>query len=142
MFRKFAFVAIVGLLAPASARADVKPHSLCTDGMVLQQKMAANIWGTADKGEKVSVTFRGKTASATADNDGRWKVSLPAGEAGGPFPMTIAGANKLDYTNVYVGEVWICSGQSNMQWSVSACDASDKKSAQEAPPSKMLRLFY
>jgi sialate O-acetylesterase len=142
MIRKFALVAVLGLLAPVAARADVKPHSLCTDGMVLQQKMKVNIWGTADKGERVSVTFRGKSASATADDQGRWKVSLPSGNAGGPFPMNITGNNKLDYENVYVGEVWVCSGQSNMQWSVSACDASDKKAVETTPPNKNLRLFY
>jgi sialate O-acetylesterase len=142
MFRKFALLAVFGLLAPAPCRADVKPNSLCTDGMVLQQKMDVNIWGTAVNGEKVTVSFRGKTATTTADNNGHWKVSLPSGEAGGPLPMTIAGNNKLEYTNVYVGEVWICSGQSNMQWSVSACDKTDQQSASDTPPNKMLRLFY
>ena len=142
MIRKFGLVAMLGLLAPVAARADVKPHSLCTDGMVLQQKMKVNIWGTADKGERVSVTFRGKSASATADEQGRWKVSLDSGNAGGPFPMNITGNNKLDYENVYVGEVWVCSGQSNMQWSVSACDATDKKAVETTPPNKNLRLFY
>ena len=142
MFRKLALLVVLGLLAPAPCRADVKPHSLCTDGMVLQQKMDVNIWGAADKGEKVTVSFRGKTASATADDHGRWRVSLPSGAAGGPFPMSIAGNNKLDYTDVYVGEVWICSGQSNMQWSVSACDKGDQQLARETPPNKQLRLFY
>jgi sialate O-acetylesterase len=141
MFRKVLFLAVVALLAPSSARADVKPHSLCTDGMVLQQKMTVTIWGTADKGEKVAITFRGKTASATADDHGQWKASLDSGAAGGPFPMTIAGNNKLDYQNVYVGEVWICSGQSNMQWSVKACKGEDEKSAEAAPPNKNLRLY-
>ncbi len=142
MIRKFGFVALLGLLAPMPARADVKPHSLCTDGMVLQQKMTVNIWGTADKGEKVSVSFRGKSGSATADEQGRWKVSLDSGAAGGPFPMNITGNNKLDYQNVYVGEVWVCSGQSNMQWAISQCDASDKKAAETTPPNRNLRLFY
>ena len=142
MFRKFALLTLLGLLAPASARAEVSPHTLCTDGMVLQQKMKVNIFGTANTGEKVTVTFRGKSASTTAGNDGKWLVSLESGAAGGPFPMTIAGNNKLDYSNVYVGEVWICSGQSNMQWSVSACDKTDQQSANDAPPNKMLRLFY
>jgi sialate O-acetylesterase len=140
MVRKVLFLA-VALLAPASARADVKPHSLCTDGMVLQQKMSVNIWGTADKGEKVTVTFRGKSASATADDHGRWKVSLDSGAAGGPFPMTIAGNNKLDYQNVYVGEVWICSGQSNMQWEIYRCSKSDQQIANDSPPNQTLRLF-
>ena len=68
-------------------------------------------------------------------------MSLEAGAAGGPFPMTIAGNNKLDYNDVYVGEVWICSGQSNMQWSVAQCGGTDKKTAESTPPNKLLRLF-
>ncbi len=142
MFRKLALLAVLGLLAPASARADVKPHALCTDGMVLQQKMDVNIWGAADKGEKVTVSFRGKTASATADDHGRWKVSLPSGSAGGPFPMTIAGNDKgLDYKDVYVGEVWVCSGQSNMEQSVNGSNAADQKLAKGLAHNPMLRTF-
>jgi len=128
-------------LVPAAARADVKPHALCTEGMVLQQKAKVHIWGTADKGEKVTVSFRGKEASATADDNGKWLVSLESGEAGGPLPMTIAGKNKLDYKDVYVGEVWVCSGQSNMQWSVNQGSQSDKESATSAPANPMLRMF-
>lgn len=142
MNRNVALLAAFGLLAPSMARADVNPHTLCTDGMVLQQRMKVNIFGTADSGEKVTVNFRGHSASTTAGNDGKWLVSLESGKAGGPFPMTISGNNKLDYSNVYVGEVWIASGQSNMQWSVAAGSASDKKIAQESPANPMLRLFY
>src|SRR5687767_381168 len=141
MIRKLGLVALLGLLAPVAAYADVKPHSLCTDGMVLQQKMNVNIWGIADKGEKVSVTFRGKSASATADDQGRWKVSLLSGNAGGPFPMTITGNNKLDYQDVYVGEVWVCSGQSNMQWEIYRCGKTDQQIANDSAPNKHPRLF-
>ena len=141
MIRKLALLAALGLLVTSPVRANVKPHSLCTDGMVLQQRMKVNIFGTADPGEKVTVQFRGKSASTTAGADGRWLVTLLSGQAGGPFPMTITGKNELKYTDVYVGEVWICSGQSNMQWSINQCDDSDKKTAQTTPPNKLLRLF-
>lgn len=142
MIRTFALAALIGLVAQAPARADVKPHSLCTDGMVLQQKSKVFVWGTADLGEKVAVTFRGQTESIAADANGKWAVLLDSGAAGGPFPMTIAGKNKLDYQNVYVGEVWVCSGQSNMQWAVNQCDKTDQEAAKETPPNKQLRLFY
>src|SRR5450755_3143363 len=105
-------------LAPAAVRADVKPHALCGEGMVLQQQSPAKVWGTAEQGEKVTVTFRGKEATATADQEGNWAVTVATGAAGGPFPMTIAGSNTISYQNVLVGEVWICSGQSNMEQSV------------------------
>jgi sialate O-acetylesterase len=97
-----------------TARAEVKPYPLCTDGMVLQQQTDAKIWGTADPGEKVTVAFRGRKASATADPNGRWLVTIASGEAGGPFELGITGKNTLAYKNVLVGEVWLCSGQSNI----------------------------
>src|SRR5262245_22835610 len=134
-------LAVLAVLAPTAAGADVKPHALCTEGMVLQQKAKVHVWGTADKGEKVTVSFRGKEASAEPDADGKWLVTLDSGEAGGPLPMTIAGKNKLDYKNVYVGEVWVCSGQSNMQWSLDQGSASDKESVKATPANPMLRLF-
>jgi len=124
-----------------TARAEVKPYALCTDGMVLQQQTEAKLWGTADTGEVVTVTFRGKQASATAGEGGRWVVAIPAGEAGGPFEMTVVGKNTLSYKNVLVGEVWLCSGQSNMDWGLASCDESDKAHADTAPSNPMLRLF-
>ena len=101
------------------ARADVKPSALFSDHMVLQSGMAAPVWGMADAGEKVSVTFNGQTASATAGADGKWMVRLASLKAGGPFEMTIAGKNTLTVKDVLVGEVWLGSGQSNMSFNVS-----------------------
>src|SRR5262249_50507680 len=112
-----------------------------SEGMVLQQKAKARLWGTADPGEKVTVSFRGQDASAQADRDGKWGVQLDSKEAGGPFPLTIQGKNTIELRNVLVGEVWVCSGQSNMQWSVSSGSASDKEAAQAAPPNPMIRMF-
>lgn len=134
------FIVGVGLL-PTMARAEVKPHALCSEGMVLQQQTPAKIWGTADKGEKVTVTFRGKESTATADNDGRWIVTIATGEAGGPYPMTIAGSNTLAYKDVLVGEVWVCSGQSNMEQSINGSDKTDKEAATGVPHNPQLRMF-
>lgn len=135
-------ILLVGMgLWPAAARADVKPHALCSEGMVLQQQTQAKIWGTADKGEKVTVTFRGKDATATADNDGHWVVTIAAGEAGGPHALKIAGNNTIEYKNVLVGEVWVCSGQSNMEQSINGSDKSDKDAATAAPHNPLLRMF-
>ncbi len=139
---KFLAVVILTLslgLFVFTARADVRPHALCAEGMVLQQQTEAKIWGAANPGEVVTVTFRGKQASATAGAGGRWVVAIPAGEAGGPFEMTIVGKNTLSYKNVLVGEVWLCSGQSNMDWAIGSGDAGDKALATESNP--MLRLF-
>jgi sialate O-acetylesterase len=130
------WVAVGGL-----AWADVKPNAVCSDGMVLQQKAKTGVWGTADKGEKVTVTFRDKTYDATADDNGKWIVKVDTGAAGGPFPMTIKGNNTLEYKNVMVGEVWICSGQSNMEMHVGSCDKSDKDYAHSAAANPKLRMF-
>jgi sialate O-acetylesterase len=134
-------VLVAWALAPLLAVADVKPHALCGDGMVLQQKGKVNVWGTADAGEKVTVKFRGQEQSATAGEDGRWLVTLDAGAAGGPLPMTIAGKNTLEYKNVLVGEVWVCSGQSNMEWSVGISSKEEEQKAKETPANPMLRMF-
>ncbi len=133
--------ALLLALAPLTARADVRPNALCSEGMVLQQKSNVKIWGEADKGEKITVSFRGKTVAAQADDDGRWVATIPSGDAGGPFEMTISGNNKIDFKNVLVGEVWVCSGQSNMEWNVNSCDEADRDSAMEEPRNPMLRMF-
>ncbi|MDB5334409.1 MAG: Sialate O-acetylesterase [Planctomycetaceae bacterium] len=100
-----------------SVLGDVRPSGLIADKMVLQQGRKVPIWGTADSGEKVSVRFRDQEAATVAVN-GRWNVLIPSGRAGGPFPLTIIGKNTLEFQDVLVGEVWLCSGQSNMGWPV------------------------
>jgi sialate O-acetylesterase len=141
MKTKFWMPAVLLAVTPLAARADVRPNALCTEGMVLQQKANVKIWGEADKGEKVTISFRGKTASAQAGDDGRWVATIPTGEAGGPFDLSIAGNNKIELKNVLVGEVWVCSGQSNMEWSINACNESDKQVAKGEPHNPMVRMF-
>jgi len=106
------------MLGARSLRGEVKLPSLISDGMVLQQGMKVNIWGTADPGEQVTVTLGDQRVTGTADSAGRWKVKLGPLNAGGPFTMTIAGKNTITLHDVLVGEVWICSGQSNMEMPV------------------------
>ena len=106
-------LSILLLALSTSAMAAVKPNPLFSDGAVLQQETPIPVWGTAKEGEKVTVKFDGQEVSATA-KDGKWMVKLPAHQAGGPFTMTISGENTITITNVLVGEVWVCTGQSNM----------------------------
>ena len=105
------------------ASAQVKPSPLFSDHMVLQSGMPVPIWGTADPAEKVTIKLNGQTRSATADASGKWTVRLTKLKAGGPFEMTIAGNKAGDapilVKDVLVGEVWLGSGQSNMQFYVS-----------------------
>src|SRR5205085_10197210 len=98
------------------ARADVRVPSIIGDNMVLQQGRKDRVWGWAGAGERVSVTFQGRTARATADAQGRWQVLVGPFKAGGPYTLTVAGANTLTFKNVLVGDVWVCSGQSNMEF--------------------------
>jgi sialate O-acetylesterase len=86
--------------------------------MVLQQGRQVTIWGTADPGEQVNVSLGDQKATATAGSDGKWKVQLQPLKNGGPFEMTVAGKNTLTIHNVLAGEVWVCSGQSNMEMAV------------------------
>ena len=106
---------VAGLLLGASlARADVAPASLFCDHAVLQQGQPIPVWGTADSGEKITVSLAGETASTVAQ-DGKWSVRLPPLTAGGPHVLTIAGRNRVEISDVLIGEVWVCGGQSNME---------------------------
>lgn len=125
-------------LTSSSARADVKLPSLISDGMVLQQGMQCPVWGWADNGEKVTVSFRGQDVSTVA-KDGKWMVRLPVMKAGGPWSMTIAGKNTIKLENVFVGEVWVCSGQSNMEFVLRSAANADQAIAESANP--MIHLF-
>jgi sialate O-acetylesterase len=101
------------------ARADVKPAALFSDHMVLQQGAKVPVWGWADPGEQVSVALLDQKQTATTGADGKWTVNFAALLPGGPFEMTIAGKNTVKISDVLVGEVWLGSGQSNMEFVVS-----------------------
>jgi sialate O-acetylesterase len=115
--------ALALLSCAGMASADVKPAPLFSDHMVLQSGMSVPVWGGANPGEKVTVSLNGQTQSATTGADGKWMVRLTDLKAGGPFEMTIAGANTVTVKDVLVGEVWIGSGQSNMAFTVSKAKA-------------------
>ncbi|MDQ2864082.1 MAG: sialate O-acetylesterase, partial [Bacteroidota bacterium] len=98
-------------------KADVKLSLLFRSNMVMQRDKPCNIWGTADNGEVVTISFNGKNYSAKTFN-GKWKVTFAAQAAGGPYQIIIKGKNTIELNNVLFGDVWICGGQSNMQFSV------------------------
>ena len=100
----------------AVVRAEVRLPAIIGDNMVLQQGMKVRIWGSANAGEHVTVTFEKKSVSAVADAQGRWQVLIGPLKAGGPSELIVKGENVLTIKNVLVGEVWLCSGQSNMEW--------------------------
>jgi sialate O-acetylesterase len=92
--------------------AKIKLPRLVSDGMVLQRNQPLNIWGWADSGEKVEIQFQNKKYQTVADNSGSWKIILPKMKAGGAFTMTI---NEITLNNILIGDVYLCSGQSNME---------------------------
>jgi sialate O-acetylesterase len=104
------------------ASAMVKPAALFTDHMVLQHDQLLPVWGTAAANEKVVVRIGNQTASATTGVDGKWMLKFPRLKAGGPYTMTIIGENTVTINDVYAGEVWLCSGQSNMDFTVAKED--------------------
>ena len=137
----------LSLTGASSARADVHLPTLFSDGAVLQRGMTVPVWGTADAGESVTVTIKDKTVKATADASGKWNLKLPVMEAGGPFELTVKGKNTLVLHQVAVGEVWIASGQSNMEFPLKTFKPEDpvygpKSKAEIATINDpMLRMF-
>lgn len=100
------------LCATSWADAKVKLPALISDGMVLQREQSVKVWGTADAGENITIEFQKKSYHATADANGQWSITLPPLKAGGPFLMQI---NDIKLNDILVGDVWLCSGQSNME---------------------------
>lgn len=116
MKKTFVFLFVLALAACSALYADVTMTKTFTDNAVLQRDMPIHVWGTADAGEKVTVSFNGQSAETTARDNGLWEVALPAMPACCEGKdLVVAGKNTLTFSNVVVGEVWICSGQSNME---------------------------
>lgn len=131
---------LVGLFTmPGPVRAALTVHALFSNNAVLQQGVKLPVWGTTDSAEKVTVTIAGKEAAAMP-KEGKWRVDLEALSAGGPHELTVTqGAQKLQLKNVLIGEVWICGGQSNMQWGVNQSAGAKETIANSA--NENLRLF-
>lgn len=128
------------LLAGQAGRADVKMPAIFGDHMVLQQGTRVPVWGWAAPGEKVTVAIAGQTRGATADAGGKWRVDLdPIPADGQPLQMTVAGANTLSFQDVLAGEVWLCSGQSNMALNMAGTYDAKTDLPQAGDP--LLRLF-
>ena len=106
------------LFISTPAVAAVTLPSLFGDHMVVQRNMEVPIWGTDTANQSITVKLGTQQATATAGADGKWTVRLPAQDAGGPFSMTVTGSSTVTVADVYVGEVWIGSGQSNMDYRV------------------------
>ena len=121
--------------------ADVTLPCVFSDHMVLQRDKPVTVWGWAEKGENVTVSIAGSTASAKAGPDGCWTLSIGPLSAGGPHKMVVKGASTISIDDVLVGEVWLCSGQSNMAMTVSrAANFDEEKKAANWPEIRMLTV--
>lgn len=108
------------IISAIPVRADVTLPALLADHMVIQRGLPVHVWGMAAPHETVSVAFRGQTKAATTDDDGRWSVFMSPGEAGGPFELTIKATNTIVLNDILVGDVWVASGQSNMEFAMTS----------------------
>ncbi len=126
------FFFILQLVVCRSAWADIRLPQLISNGMVLQRGVDLKIWGWASPGEEVTLRFAGKTRSAVAGRDEKWNFVLPAMEAGGPYTITLTGTNTVTINDVWVGDVWLCAGQSNMVHMLNIHDITYAKDIAEA----------
>lgn len=127
------------LLLSFHLNAEVTLPKVIGSHMVLQRNTPVKIWGWADKGERITVTMAGQSTKAKADKEGKWEAVLEPMEAGGPFEMKIEGKNTLALEDILIGDVWICSGQSNMEWSVSnSNNAQEEIAAANFPEIRLL----
>jgi sialate O-acetylesterase len=117
MTKLFSSLLLAAILAfSTQAHAAVTLPAVISSGAVLQRQMPIPIWGWDNPGQEITVTLEGQTQSTKADANGFWLLKLPAREAGGPYALTIKGSTTADLTDILIGEVWFCSGQSNMAW--------------------------
>ena len=124
----------------ASLTADVKLPNVIGNGMVLQRDMPVPIWGWADAGEEVTVSFAGETKTTKSGKNGKWMVRLSPLKANAKAAnLTVKGSNEIILENILVGEVWICSGQSNMEWNIrGSMNGNEEVAASDHP---LIRLF-
>ena len=123
----------------STTKAEVKLPKIFSSNMVLQQGIEIPVWGWAAPGEEVAVLLNGTTIETTTNQDGEWKVALPSQKYGGPYTLTIKGKNTISLNNVMIGEVWVCSGQSNMEWPLAQVKNADEELDAANHPN--IRLF-
>lgn len=116
---KIILLLLLALSVNTLSQAQLKVAEIFTDNMVLQRDQPLHVWGWSQKNERITISFKGKNYTTKPGKSGKWMVKMPAMEAGGPFEMSIkSNREKIDLSNIMIGDVWLCSGQSNMAWTV------------------------
>jgi sialate O-acetylesterase len=136
-----AVLPLLALVLASPARADDRPFlsPMFTSNMVLQRGIADPVWGWTSPGQEVSVRIHGKTARAVADADGKWMARVGPLPTGGPYTMTVSGPQNVELSNILVGDVWVCSGQSNMEMGIGNVNQAKEEIAAANYPK--IRLF-
>ncbi|EMI23576.1 sialate O-acetylesterase [Rhodopirellula europaea] len=142
LFAAIALALSASVLQPLVAHGDVKLPGFFTDHMVVQQEKPIRVWGWAEPSEKIEVSIGDDRATATADGKGNWMVELPARSASAdPVAIKVTGNNEIQLTDILVGEVWLCSGQSNMEWRVqSSVNAAEEIAAANFPQIRHMKV--
>lgn len=125
------------------ATGKIRLPGILSDNMVLQQKSTVNLWGWSDPAEKILITtsWSNTVDSVTGSGDAKWSIAILTPAAGGPYTITIKGSNTIELKNIMIGEVWVCSGQSNMEWSsLHNLPQMDNEISQSPNPN--IRLFH
>ena len=133
-------LATAALIWAASVRAEVRLPHLFSSHMVLQRDVPVEIWGWADKGESVQILFADQKIKTKSDAQGRWSAKLPVRPAGGPYTLVVKGKkNTITLDDILMGDVWVCAGQSNMEWPLNMVNNAEAEVAAANHPN--VRLF-
>jgi len=122
---QFVLSLMLTVIISFNAHAEIVLPKLLGSNMVLQRNQPINIWGWAKPGEKVTVAFANQSVKTLANKKGEWNLQLKSISEGGPYTMTIKGENTISLDNILMGDVWVCSGQSNMNWPVKLSDNAE-----------------
>ncbi|MEI7908262.1 MAG: sialate O-acetylesterase [Verrucomicrobiota bacterium] len=135
--------ASLAVLTSTPATADVRLPKIFTDDMMLQRDLPLHVWGWADAGEAVSVTLAGKSATTKTADSGTWSLELPAVKAGENLELTVHGNNSLTLKNIIIGDLWVCSGQSNMEMTLGGClGAADDIKTADLPKIRRIKFNH
>ena len=130
---------LVFVLSCGQLMADVKLPRLFSNNMMFQREQPIHIWGEANSGERIEIKFNKETYLVKADKSGKWEIDLPAMKAGGPHVLTVAGDNTIKLENILIGDLWVCSGQSNMEWPLWAVNNGEEEVRNASYPE--IRIF-
>lgn len=133
-------IVVTVLLSGHCVYADIRLPKLFSDGVVLQRQQPIPLWGSGDPGQMLEITLAGRTVMTRVGENGRWRTQLPALPAGGPYTLRVAaGEQTVEVRDVLLGDVWLCSGQSNMEWTVAGANRAEEEIREADYPG--LRMF-